>query len=140
MSSSLTWRILRTSPGLLRQSSESLAGRIVYHELGGLALDEVGAGRAEVLWLHGGFPRAFLARSNAASLEWRLGFIRTFLERDIPQLGSGVAAATLYRFWMSSMPAKRAIPWLSESGPWPSGGCWKTSVLCAETRPYRQLP
>jgi predicted AAA+ superfamily ATPase len=88
------------APGLLRQSSESLAGRIVYQELGGLALDEVGADRIDTLWLRGGFPRSYLARSNAASAEWRRGFIRTFLERDVPQLGSGVPSTTLYRFWM----------------------------------------
>jgi predicted AAA+ superfamily ATPase len=87
-------------PGLLRQSSESLAGRIVYHELAGLGLDEVGASHAQRLWLRGGFPRAFLARSNSTSAEWLRGFIRTFLERDIPQLGFGTPAATLYRFWM----------------------------------------
>lgn len=87
-------------PGLLRQSSESLAGRIAYHELSGLALDEVGERRAERLWLRGGFPRAFLARSNAAAFEWLRNFIRSFLERDIPQLGSGIPATTLYRFWM----------------------------------------
>jgi len=88
------------SPDLLRQSSESLAGRIVYHELGGLALDEVGLRRADALWLRGGFPRAFLARSSSASSEWRRGFVRTFLERDVPQLGSHIPATTLYRFWM----------------------------------------
>ena len=88
------------APGLLRQSSESLAGRVAYHELGGLALDEVGAARADVLWLRGGFPRSFLARTGPASAEWRRGFIRTFLERDVPQLGSVVAATTLRRFWM----------------------------------------
>jgi hypothetical protein len=88
------------APGLLRQSSESLAGRIVYQELCGLALDEVGMAGADALWLRGGFPRSYLARSNAASDEWRRSFIRTFLERDIPQLGSSIAAATLYRFWM----------------------------------------
>ncbi|UCG42396.1 MAG: ATP-binding protein [candidate division WOR-3 bacterium] len=88
------------SPGLLRQSSESLAGRIAYHELGGLALDEVGKGRADVLWLRGGFPRSLLARTNAASLEWRQEFIRTFLERDVPQLGFSIPAVTLRRFWV----------------------------------------
>lgn len=88
------------SPGLLRQSSESLAGRIAYHELAGFALDEVGAGLADDLWLRGGFPRSFLARSKAASMEWRRDFVRTFLERDIVQLGSGIPAAALHRFWM----------------------------------------
>ena len=88
------------SPGLLRQSSESLAGRIAYHELVGFALDEVGPARAETLWLRGSFPRAFLARSAAASVEWRRGFIRTFLERDVPQLGFRASASLLHRFWI----------------------------------------
>jgi predicted AAA+ superfamily ATPase len=87
------------SPDLLRQGSESLAGRIHYHELGGLALDEVGAEHHRTLWLRGGFPRSFVARTNAHSLEWRLGFIRTFLERDLPELGITIGAATLRRFW-----------------------------------------
>lgn len=87
------------SPHLLRQSSESLAGRIVYHELRGFSLGEVGMGRRERLWLRGGFPRSFLARSEEESRDWRRAFIRTFLERDIPQLGIGVASATLGRFW-----------------------------------------
>jgi hypothetical protein len=86
-------------PDLLRQSSETLAGRILYHTLRGFSLDEVGAGAAEKLWLRGGFPRAFLARSDAASETWRRGFIRTFLERDLPQLGIRLPAATLRRFW-----------------------------------------
>lgn len=87
------------SPALLRQSSESLAGRIHYHELGGFALDEVGVDATEQLWLRGGFPTAFLARSDAASAEWRRDFVRTFLERDLPQLGVRVPATTLRRFW-----------------------------------------
>src|SRR5207237_3853631 len=70
-----------------------------YHELGGFALDEVGVAAAEQLWLRGGFPPAFLAESDVASAEWRQGFIRTFLERDIPQLGIRVPAPTLRRFW-----------------------------------------
>jgi hypothetical protein len=87
------------APDLLRQSSESLAGRIVYHELGGLSLAEVGTTHAERLWLRGGFPRAYLASSAAASEEWRRGFIRNFLERDIPQLGFNIPASALHRFW-----------------------------------------
>lgn len=87
------------SPDLLRQSSETLAGRIAYHELDGFRLDEVGFERADRLWLRGGFPRSFLASTEAASYEWRRAFIRTFLERDIPQLGVRIAAATLHRFW-----------------------------------------
>jgi predicted AAA+ superfamily ATPase len=87
------------SPDLLRQGSESLAGRIVYHELGGFSLEEVGADRANTLWLRGGLPRSFLAHSDAASDEWRRGFVRTFLERDLAQLGITVASATMRRVW-----------------------------------------
>jgi hypothetical protein len=87
------------SPELLRQSSESLAGRIMYHELSGFSLDEVGVGKHERLWLRGGFPRSYLAPSLARSDRWREEFIRTFLERDLPQLGIGVSAPTLRRFW-----------------------------------------
>jgi len=87
------------SPGLLRQGSETLAGRIVYYELKGLALDEVGVMNHERLWLRGGFPKSYLARTAAASHEWRLGFIRTFLERDLPQLGISIRSTTLRRFW-----------------------------------------
>ena len=87
------------SPELLHQSSESLAGRLAFHELGGFSLEEAGVSRLDRLWLRGGFPRALLAGSNAASLEWRLDFIRTFLERDVPQLGVSIPATTLRRFW-----------------------------------------
>jgi predicted AAA+ superfamily ATPase len=87
------------SPGLLRQASESLAGRIVYHELEGLSLDEVGEDRSQLLWRRGGFPPAFLAPSEEGSSAWRREFIRAFLERDIPQLGIRVPAVTLNRFW-----------------------------------------
>ncbi len=87
------------SPDLLRQGSETLAGRIVYHELKALALDEVGVMNQERLWLRGGFPRSYLARTSAASQEWRAGFIRTFLERDLPQLGINIRSTTLRRFW-----------------------------------------
>ena len=87
------------SPELLRQGSESLAGRIIYHQLSGLSLDEVGTDNLSTLWLRGGFPRSYLARSHSGSMEWRTAFIRTFLERDIPQLGFRVSAMTLRRFW-----------------------------------------
>lgn len=87
------------SPDLLRQSSESLAGRIIYHELGGFSLDEVGVDHYKRLWLRGGFPRSYLAKSNQESMEWRKAFIRTFLERDLPQLGITIRSATLRRFW-----------------------------------------
>lgn len=87
------------SPDLLQQSSETLAGRIIYHQLNGFTMDEVGPPNHNRLWLRGGFPRSYLARSNAASDEWRRGFIRTFLERDLPQLGINIRATTLNRFW-----------------------------------------
>jgi hypothetical protein len=87
------------SPELLRQSSESLAGRIAYHELGGLSLQDVGPGQADRLWLRGGFPRSFLARTERQGDEWRRLFVRTFVERDLPQLGVTIPAATVERFW-----------------------------------------
>ncbi len=87
------------SPDLLRQGSESLAGRIHYHELKGLSLSDVGRTRLKRLWLRGGFPRSFLARSETESVAWRRALIRTFLERDLPQLGVQIPAETLRRFW-----------------------------------------
>jgi uncharacterized protein len=88
-----------TSPELLRQSSETLAGRIIYQELGGFALDEVGPPNLPALWLRGGFPRSYLAAGDAESMEWRRGMIRTFLDRDLRQLGVTIPAPTLHRFW-----------------------------------------
>lgn len=87
------------SPDLLRQSSESLAGRLAFHDLGGFSLEEVGAGRLERLWLRGGFPRAFLARSERSGADWRRDFVRTFLQRDLPQVGITIPSETLGRFW-----------------------------------------
>jgi predicted AAA+ superfamily ATPase len=86
---------------LLRQSSESLAGRIAFHTLGGLSLAEVGVSAAmrQRRWERGGFPRSFTARSRAASYEWRQAFVTTFLERDLPQLGVQVPGPTMRRFW-----------------------------------------
>ena len=87
------------APELLHQGAESLAGRIAFHELHPLSLDEVGAAAFNRRWRRGGFPRAFLARTEQASVDWRRDFVRTFLERDLPQLGIGVPAATIRRFW-----------------------------------------
>mgnify|MGYP001571713786 CR=1 FL=1 len=87
------------SPALLRQGSETLAGRIYYHELGGFSLDDVGVKNYRRLWLRGSFPRSYLASSDAASGEWRKGFIRTFLERDLPQLGITIRSTAMHRFW-----------------------------------------
>ena len=87
------------SPALLHQSSESLAGRIEVIEIGGFTLDETGTASAPALWLRGGFPRAYTAPDDASSAVWRREFIRTTVERDLPQLGVNVAAPALYRFW-----------------------------------------
>ena len=87
------------SPALLRQSSESLAGRLETIEAGGFTLEEAGTDHATALWWRGGFPRSFTARDDQASRIWRGEFIRTVVERDLPQLGMGVAAPALYRFW-----------------------------------------
>ncbi len=87
------------SPDMIRQSSESLAGRISYHELGGLQLGEVGSQRLNRRWLRGGFPEAWLARSNEAASLWTESFVRTFLERDLPELGLRVPSVALRRFW-----------------------------------------
>ncbi|MDF1555209.1 MAG: ATP-binding protein [Deferrisomatales bacterium] len=84
---------------LLKQSGESLAGRIRYLELAPLGAAEVGGERLDALWLRGGFPESLLAASDAASLRWRTDFIGTYLERDIPQLGPRIPAETLRRFW-----------------------------------------
>ncbi len=87
------------SPDLLRQSGETLAGRIFYHELGGFSLEEIGIEKYLKRWLRGGLPRSYHARTDTESNEWRRGFIRTFLERDIPQLGINIRSVTLRRFW-----------------------------------------
>lgn len=84
---------------LLKQSGESLAGRISYLELGPFDPLEVASAKLETLWVRGGFPRSFLADSDELSLAWRRDFIRTYLERDIPQFGSRIPAETLRRFW-----------------------------------------
>lgn len=87
------------APELLRQSSESLAGRIAYYDLNPLTVDEVGAGSLDQLWVRGGFPRSFTATDEATSFRWRLDFVRTFIERDLPALGSQTPPATTGRFW-----------------------------------------
>lgn len=84
---------------LLRQTGESLAGRVSFLELDPLDVGEVGTDGQEKLWVRGGFPRSFLASDSGASLQWRRDFIRTYLERDVPQFGIRVPAETLRRFW-----------------------------------------
>lgn len=86
-------------PDLLRQSSETPAGRIAYYELPPFGIGETGIEAAQRLWSRGGFPASFLSPDDEHSFGWRDAFIRTFLERDLPQLGIAVPAATMRRFW-----------------------------------------
>lgn len=88
------------SPELVRHSSETLAGRVAFVDMAGFGLRETGTPVQRKLWLRGGFPRSFLARSETESFAWREDFIRTFLERDIAQLGIQVPPAVLRRLWM----------------------------------------
>ncbi len=87
------------SPELVRGVSESLAGRVEFVELAGFDLAETGVEAWPRLWLRGGSPRSYLAASDDDSMAWREGFLRTFLERDIPQLGISTPAAAMRRFW-----------------------------------------
>ena len=103
------------SPQLLRQSSETLAGRIAIVEMAGFALEELNRPDIDRLWLRGGFPRSFLERTETASTSWREDFIRTFLERDLAQLGVQVPSGTMRRFW--TMTAHY------------SGGIWNSSEI-----------
>lgn len=109
------------SMDLLRQSGESLAGRIAYLELGPLDVLEVLDAERDRLWMRGGFPRSLLAPSDAASVIWHANFIRTYLDRDIPGFGPRVPAQTLRQFWTmlanaqgacGTLPRWRgALPW-----------------------------
>ena len=85
---------------LLKQSGETLAGRIAYLELPTLGVLEIEADKQDDLWIRGGFPDSYLAAKDATSIAWRQNFIRTYLERDVPQLGPRIAAETLRRFWV----------------------------------------
>jgi uncharacterized protein len=88
------------SRDLIRQSSESLAGRIAYYHLGGFRLHDIGPENMKTMWFRGGLPRSVLAASDAESHLWRSQYVTTFLERDIPQLGIIIPARTLRRFWL----------------------------------------
>ncbi len=103
------------SMDLLRQSGESLAGRIAYLELGPLDVRELSEDEQTRLWIRGGFPRAFLASSDADSALWRESFITTYLDRDIPALGPRIPAQTLRRFWTMLAHAQ--------------GGLWNAAAL-----------
>jgi predicted AAA+ superfamily ATPase len=87
------------SPDLSRQAAESLAGRVEILEMGGFSLEELGAERGPDLWMRGGFPRSVLAMTDADSYVWRRQFIRSFLERDLGQMGFGMSPAAIGRFW-----------------------------------------
>ena len=88
------------SPDIIRGVSETLAGRVEFVDMMGFSLQEVGYENWKQLWLRGGFPLSYLAQTDEDSKKWREGFIRTFLERDIPQLGINIPATTMRRFWM----------------------------------------
>jgi uncharacterized protein len=109
---------------LLRQSSESLAGRIAYRELAPLDINEAGADNLNVLWLRGGFPQTFLANGDARSVKWRRDFLRTYLTRDIPALDPRIPVETLRRLWTmlahsqgTPLNASRLAAGLSISSP-----------------------
>ena len=87
------------SPHLVRGVSESLAGRVSFVEMSGFSLQEVEPRNFHTLWLRGNFPRSFLAGDDRKSYQWRIDFIQSFLERDIPQLGISIPALTIRRFW-----------------------------------------
>ena len=87
------------SPELIKHSSESLAGRIIYHELSPFLIHETGYKDIQRLWLRGGYPLSYLAESAGDSFSWRESFIKTYLEMDIPQLGIRVPSAQIRRFW-----------------------------------------
>lgn len=87
------------SPQVIRNVSETLAGRVEFVDMAGFDLTELGPEAWRSLWVRGGFPRSYLAASDEDSAAWREGFIRTFLERDIPQLGIQIAAGAMRRFW-----------------------------------------
>jgi predicted AAA+ superfamily ATPase len=87
------------SPEIVKRTSESMAGRVEFVELGGFDLSETGPDPWKELWVRGGFPRSYLSDSDWDSEAWREGFLRTFLERDIPQLGISIPAAAMRRFW-----------------------------------------
>ena len=104
------------SPDLVKGVSESLAGRAQFLQVSGLALNEVKIEHQDRLWIRGGFPRAYLARNAEASVRWLRGFVQTFLERDIPQLGIRVPAVALRRFWTMATHFHGQVINLSEMG------------------------
>ena len=131
------------SPALLKQSSESLAGRMERILLSGFSLAEVGPSAQMRHWLRGGFPLSFLARNEEASDHWRREYVQTFLERDVPQFGFSVPAMTLHRFW--SMAAHYHGQIWNSAEPARSLGIGETTVrryldLLTDLFMVRQLP
>lgn len=131
------------SRDLIRQSSESLAGRVGYLELTPFSLDEVGVASHRTLWVRGGYPPAFLARDEDASIEWRKSYVSTYLERDIPALGISIPSMTLRRFWIMLAHYHGQIVNYSEFGR--SFGVADTTVrkyidILSSTYMIRQLP
>ncbi|MCX5814309.1 MAG: ATP-binding protein [Proteobacteria bacterium] len=131
------------SPALLKQSSESLAGRVEMISMSGFCLEEVGKEAQTRHWLRGGFPLSYLARSEPDSVAWRKNFIQTFLERDLPQLGVKIPATTLLRFW--TMIAHYHGQVWNAAEPARSLGISETSVrryldLLTDVYMIRQLP
>lgn len=131
------------SPALLKQSSESLAGRVEMISMSGFGLEEVGPESQALHWLRGGFPLSYLAQSEADSVAWRKNFVQTFLERDLPQLGVRIPAATLLRFW--TMVAHYHGQVWNSAEPARSLGMGETSVrryldLLTDVFMIRQLP
>lgn len=108
---------------VLAQSSESLAGRISYMELGGFSLDILPDDAAQRLWIRGGFPKSYLAGSAAASFQWRQDFITTFLERDIPNLGIRIPA-----------PPGKASRWNKPFSMWACRSRRSSSGACTRAR------
>ncbi len=104
------------SPNLVKEVSESLAGRIAYHDLGPLTIDETGTPEWRRLWFRGGFPRSYLAADDTQSVLWRDDFMRSHLERDIPALGIFVPTETLRRFWVMVSHYHGQVLNLSELG------------------------
>ena len=135
------------APALIQHSSETLAGRIEFLELAPLNLAEVAVKEAspnvaQTLWSRGGFPDSYLARSDAASMRWREAFVRSYLERDIPQLGIRISAATLRRFWLmlahyhGQLWNASTPPWSNVPTPWAApapantASAWARSPSC----------
>lgn len=131
------------SPALMRGASESLAGRAQFLQVHGLTLDEVGGANLDRLWMRGGFPRAYTAAEEGGARRWREGFVQAILERDMPQLGIRVPAATLRRFW--SMAAHyhgqvlNAAELARAMGVTPATGRHYLDILCGAFL-LRQLP